>query len=263
MSRLEVLVTTMHQTDFCKFNQMQLRTDAVLANQTDKDGVVVTEKDGNRIILVSTPGRGVSRNRNIALAHANQHSEFVIFSDDDLVFDEGYEQKITDEFDRHPEVEAIKFNLHDLSSTRKISMKRIERFEKATRRNMASSGVWGLVIRTEIVKRRNLHFHENFGPGTDNFCGEDTIFVMELFDKKINVYRSPIEIAGIDQTDSSWFQGYNEQYFTTIGKVLRETYPWMAVLLAIRGAFRFSKRERCKMHFFDILKCYLKGICDR
>ena len=156
MSRIEVLVTTMHQSDFSKYSQMNLQTDAVLANQTDKNSYSEMLINGCTVKMVSTDSRGVSRNRNIAMAHANQKAEYVLFSDDDLVFVDGYEQLILDEFEKHPEAEAIKFNLRDLSTARKISMHRIEQFEKATRRNMSSSGVWGIVVKRDTLKKHYL-----------------------------------------------------------------------------------------------------------
>lgn len=138
---LQVLVTTMHQSDFSKFSQMNLQTDAVIANQTDKNEYIEMQINGNNAKLVSTDTRGTSRNRNIAMAHASQNADYVLFSDDDLIFNDGYEQKIISEFTKHPESEAIKFNIHDLSKTRKVSMRQIEQFENATRRNMSLSGV--------------------------------------------------------------------------------------------------------------------------
>lgn len=260
MSKLQVLVTTMHQSDLSKYRLMNLQTDAVIANQADHNGFVEEQINGSNVQMVTTATRGASRNRNIALAHANQKAEYIMFSDDDLVFTDGYEQLIISEFKAHPEVEAIKFNIHDLSTTRKISMKQIVKFERANRRNMSSSGVWGLAVRTDVLKNSNLHFREDFGPGTENYCGEDTIFLMEMLKKKIKIYRSPVDIAGIDQSESSWFQGRNEKYFVTIGKVFRIIMPHMAYPLAVRGAFRFSKRENCTMKFGQILKCYVKGI---
>lgn len=261
--KLEVLVTTMHQSDFGKFTQMNLQTDAVIANQTDRNEYAETEINGYRAKLISTDSRGVSRNRNIALAHANQNAEFIMFSDDDLVFNDRYEQMILDEFKKHPEADAIKFNLHDLSKTRKISMHRIERFEKATRRNMSSSGVWGLVVKRDTLKKLNLHFHENFGPGTDNYCGEDTIFLMEMLDKGVRFYRSPVDIAGIDQTESSWFQGHDERFFTTCGMVIGTVYPILSYLLVIRSAWKAYRRKDSGMGFTEILSCYYKGIRKR
>ena len=261
--KLQVLVTTMHQSDFGKFTQMNLRTVAVIANQTDRNECTETEINGCLVQLISTNTRGLSRNRNIAMAHSNQKADYVLFSDDDLVFDDGYEQKILEEFEKHPEAEAIKFNIHDLSQTRKISMRRIMRFEKATRRNMSSSGVWGVVLKSEVLKKYNLHFHENFGTGTENYCGEDTIFLMEMLDKKVKFYRSPVDIAGIEQTDSSWFTGHDERYFRTAGMVIGTIYPVLSYLIVIRSAYKFSKRKDIKLSFRQILGCYYEGIKRR
>ena len=258
--KLEILVTTMHQSDFSKFSQMNLQTDAVIANQTDRNEYAEAEINGCTVKLISTDSRGVSRNRNIALAYASQKSEFIMFSDDDLVFNDGYEQMILDEFEKHPEADAIKFNLHDISNTRKISMRRIEQFEKATRRNMSSSGVWGVVVKSDVLKKYNLYFHENFGPGTENYCGEDTIFLMEMLDKEVRFYRSPVDIAGIDQTESSWFQGHNERYFTTCGMVLGTIYPRLSYLLVIRSAWKAYRRKDSGMNYWEILGCYINGI---
>ncbi len=260
MSRVQVLVTTMHQTGFDKYAEMNLSTDAVIANQTDCNAYEETEINGHRVQLVSTESRGLSRNRNIALAHTWGDAEYILFADDDLVFNDDYETAILDEFAAHPEAEAIKFNLHDLSATRKIAMKRIEKFERAKRRTMSASGVCGLAVRKNILKKHGLCFHENFGTGTENFCGEDTIFLMEMFRKKISLYRSPVDIAGIDQTESTWFQGHNEEYFVVVGKVFKTAFPRLAPLLAIRSAYRFSKRETCNLRFLPILKCYWRGI---
>ena len=139
-------------------------------------------------------------------------------------------------------------------------MKRIQRFEKATRRNMSSSGVCGLVIKRNVIVEKNLKFNENFGTGTINFCGEDTIFLMDMLNKRISFFRSPVDIAGIDQTESSWFEGYNEKYFITNGRMLKTVFPYLSCLIAIRSAYKFSRRKKCNMKFWGILKLYYKGI---
>ena len=260
MGDMIVLVTTMHQSDLCKYHQMNLQTDAVIANQTDKNEYIETQINGCSVKLVSTDTRGLSRNRNIAMAHASQKSKYVVFSDDDLIFNEGYESAVKAEFEKHPDAEAIKFNLHDLSEKRKISMRRIQSFEKATRRNMSASGVCGLVLKTECLKKYALYFHENFGTGSENFCGEDTIFIMEMLAKKVRFYRSPIDIAGIDQSESTWFYGHNERYFCNQGTVLHEIFPVLSYLIVIRSAYKAWRRKDSGMGYFKILSCYYKGI---
>ncbi len=258
--KLEVLVTTTDQSDFGKYARMNLQTDAVFANQTDKNAYAEAEMGGRRARMISTDTRGLSRNRNLALAHASPDADYLLFADDDLVFVDGYERLVLGEFEKHPEAETIKFNVHNLSATRKINMRRIERFEKATRRNMSASGVWGLAVRQDVLKKYGLSFHENFGIGCENYCGEDTIFLMQMLSKKIKLYRSPVDIAGIDQTESAWFRGFDERYFTVAGTVLGTLYPRLSYLLAIRSALKASVKKKRRLGFWKILTCYYRGI---
>ena len=186
---LEVLITTMYQTDFRKYKEMNLQTDAVLANQADFYGYQEEKIDQSTVRMISTATRGLSRNRNIAIAMST--GEYILFADDDLQFVDGYADIIENEFAEHPEAEAIKFNLFDLSENRKISMKSIEKFERATMLNMGASGVCGIAIKKNALIKANLKFNEKFGTGTENYCGEDTIFIFEMLKKKIKLYRSP------------------------------------------------------------------------
>ena len=258
---LEVLGITMHQKDLSIAEKMNIKTNAVIGNQADEFSYIEENINGNLIRMMTTKTRGISKNRNIALGLST--ADYVLFADDDLIFDDDYKEKIENEFKTHPEAEAIKFNIHDLSEIRKISMKRIQKFEKATMGNMSSSGSCGLVVKREVLIRNNITFHENFGSGTENYCGEDTIFLMEMIKKHVKIYRSPVDIAGINQENSSWFTGHNEKYFVTCGKVIATICPVLCYLIVIRSAYKFSKRDDCDMPFRKILKCYYKGIRER
>lgn len=258
--KLCVLVTTMHQTDLSIYKKMNLQTDAVIANQCDRNEIIEQEIDGHRVKMVCTDSRGLSRNRNIAYAHCFADTDYILFADDDVVFADGYAQKIAQEFAAHCEAQAIQFNLHDLSDTRKIAMRRIECYEKATRRKISACGVWGCVISSAVYRKHNLHFHEQFGAGTENYSGEDTIFLMNMLDKKIRFFRSPVDIAGIDQTTSTWFEGFTERYFITNGMIIAECYPHLCYLIVVRSAYRFSRREVCSFSFGKLLKLYNQGI---
>ncbi len=255
-----MLVTTMHQTDFSKLQQMNIKSDVVFANQADRYSYDCLETDGYKAQMVTTATRGTSKNRNIAIEYSAPDAEYILFADDDLVFNDDCEQLVLQEFEKHPGAEAIKFNLYDISATRKISMRRIDKYRRATRRRVASCGVWALAIRREVLIKKNLRFNEAFGPGTEDFCGEDSIFLQEMLQKKVKFYLSPTEVGGIDQTESTWFEGHTARYFRVSGKILAAAYPKIARLLAIRSAYRFSKRDTTDMKFSKILKCYLTGI---
>lgn len=261
---LEVLVTTMYQTNTAKYQEMNLQTDAVIANQTDRNEYKVEQIAGHNLKMISTDTRGLSRNRNIAIALSS--AELIMFMDDDAVFLEGYEEKVLEEFEKHPEADAIRFetNTVAISDQKKVEMSEVKQiFRKATRRELARYGVCGLVIRGEIMKRFCLHFNECFGPGTENYCGEDTIFLQTMLNKKIRLFLSPITVADIDKSGSTWFEGYNEKYFYVTGRVFEKIYPHVACALAIRSAWKFRKRGQDPLPFGIILRNYMKGIRDQ
>ena len=259
MSKLTVLVTTMHQSDLEIYTRMNLQTDAVIGNQAADNWERTETVNGSTVKMITTDRRGASLNRNTAMANADPTAEYVMFSDDDLCFYDGYEQTVLDAFAALPDADAIKFNIRSVSD-RKISMASITTIHPATRREAGPWGVWGLAIRGDVLRKSGLRFDERFGPGTPNYCGEDSIFVQEMFQRHWKVYSHPAVIADIDQSDSSWFEGWNEKYFTVNGMVLSRMYPLLCYPLALRSAYRFSKRQQCQLPFFTILKCYFRGI---
>lgn len=259
--KLCILVTTMHQKEFSKFYEMNLKCDAVIANQCDKNEIHEEVINGCRVKLVSTDSRGISKNRNDALEHCFGDCDYVMFSDDDLVYDDDYVQKISNAFAEHPEADAIKFNIRYLSQQDgRCNHAEIGNWEKATRRNMSACGVCGLVIRKEHLISNSVFFDENFGPGTKNYCGEDTIFIQELINKGIRLYRSPVTIAGIDQSESTWYEGYTERYYETVGMVFQRMYPGLAPLLAMRSSYKHYQKHESDLSFTQILSSYMSGI---
>ncbi len=266
MSKLQVLVTTMHETGFDKFYEMNLSTDAVIANQADENSVEEKEIGISKVRLVTTDMRGTSKNRNIAIENISDEAEYIMFADDDLIFYDNYEDVVVSEFQKCPRADAIKFNINAVSK-RKLSMKPITKLKKLSRREVTSYGVCGIVIKKEILLKSRIKFNERFGPGTSNYCGEDTIFLQELFKKKISFFSSPLYIADIDQSESSWFEGHNEKYFTVSGMIINECYPFLSFLLVVRSAMKFHKRKASQLGLWGILKCYyggvFKNICEK
>lgn len=265
LMKLEVLVTTMHQPDMdmSLYREMNLQTDAVIANQANRNKYVEEIINGNTVKMMTTMTRGTSRNRNIALELST--ADYVMFSDDDIRFVDNYEEIIAKEFSIHPEADAIQFQLNviAISDEKKIKSQQevynTQNFHRATRREVARYGVCGCVIKTEILKKYCLFFNENFGPGTENYCGEDTIFLQSMIHRGIKYYMSSYIIGDIDKSGTSWFEGYNDRYFIVTGKSLAACYPRISWLLAIRSSYRFHKRNIGKK-FIELLFLYWKGI---
>lgn len=261
MERIQVLITTMHETDLSKFQVMNIRSNAIIANQADRFDYMRQQIDGYDVQMVTTATRGLSRNRNIGMSCIDKDADFILFADDDLTFRDDYAQTICDVFQAHPEADAIKFNIDvSANSTRKLGMKPIQKYKKAGRRDVTAAAVFGMVIRTKVLLKYNLHFNEYFGAGTENYCGEDTIFLQDMLKNGVRLYMSPEVLATIDQSESTWFSGYDEKYFEVKGMVLAAIYPKLSPLLAVRSAWRFARKKKSDMSFSRILACYNRGI---
>ena len=90
--RLQVLISTMHQTDHSLLDKMNIQSDAIVINQCDRNEIEEFEYKGHHIQWMSLKERGVGLSRNTALMRAD--ADIVLFADDDVIYDDGYEKKL-------------------------------------------------------------------------------------------------------------------------------------------------------------------------
>jgi glycosyltransferase involved in cell wall biosynthesis len=186
--------------------------------------------------MITTNTRGLSKNRNMALAYAT--AEYVMFADDDQVMVEGYEEIIKREFEKCPDADAIKFYCESTNKDRPLSFKRPEKLHKASKKELMSSGVPCLVIKRDFLVNKNIYFQTNLGPGAEYIFGEDSAFFSDIIAGKAKIYVSPILLSYINQGVSSWFKGYNEIFFKSLGYVYSRVYGRLAMLAIYRRALR-------------------------
>jgi len=93
MSSIQVLVAAMHQKDVSLAEKMNIRCAAVIANQADREEITESETENGTVKLITTKTRGVGLNRNIALLAAE--ADVLLFSDDDVVYNDDMPQKVT------------------------------------------------------------------------------------------------------------------------------------------------------------------------
>lgn len=97
--RVEVLVSTMNQTDYSLVEKMRISTDAVVVNQCQEDSVIEYDYNGNRIKWINSTTRGLSVSRNICLSEAR--GEICLIADDDLEYVEGYAEIVQKAFENN------------------------------------------------------------------------------------------------------------------------------------------------------------------
>lgn len=237
--KLQVLVATMGQTDLSLVEQMNLRCDAVIANQADRDEVVEQTTPYGRVQMVTTTTRGVGLNRNLAIQAAD--GDILLMADDDLTYREDMPQRVLEAFAENPQADAIVFSL-ELTKEGKVFDKREYPKQRLRFWNAMRVGACRVAVRRQALQKAGITFHQSFGGGCPFCAGEDSLFVKACFDKGLRVYAHSYVLGSCRKDASSWFVGYNEKYFYDKGVLVRHLFPRSAYLMALYFGARF-KRE--------------------
>ena len=222
-------------------NKMNLRTDAVIIDQCDREGEESFEQDGKTIRCVFMQARGVGLSRNTALENAT--ADICLFGDEDIVYEPDYEAKILSAFDRHPEADVLLFNVKVCD-------------ERRTYWNDAFGRVYGfasgrypaysIAARREGLLRKNLRFSLYFGGGAKYSNGEDSLFLRDVAKAGLRIYKTPEVIGEEIPRPSTWFHGFDDKFFYDRGVLYKELYgPVMAPVRAFRWLTK-NRKEMCK-----------------
>lgn len=207
---VETLVVTTGQNDALLPQRMNIQTDALIGNQCSKDSLSEFDYCGHKIRYINTSTRGVGINRNEVLMRAV--GDICILADDDMVFYNGYEKSVCSWFQMLPKADMLVLNLD--GGKPRFRNTRITRISVL---NYGKYGAARMVFRLEAVRFSGVMFHTMFGGGSRYSCGEDTMFLRDCLRKGLRIYAIPASIAQIDDSDSSWFQGYSDKYFQDKG----------------------------------------------
>ena len=237
--KVEVLAAVMNASLSETVQQMHLQSDAVIINQCDRLGqeeMQISQGNG-RIRFYSFPERGVGRSRNEAILRAE--GDICLFSDADIVYEEGYEAAILAEFERNPGADMIIFNI-DVEEERRTyhitERKRVHWY------NCGRYGAVSFAVRRESLLRSGIMYSLLFGGGARYSNGEDSLFLTEFLKKGYRVYTAPVTIGREEAGDSTWFSGYNEKFFHDRGVLYHYLYGRLEWPLALR--FLYTHREK-------------------
>ena len=119
--KVEVLASVMNASLPETVQHMNLQSDAVIINQCDRLGqeeMQISQGNGEArtIRFYRFPERGIGRSRNEAILRAR--GDICLFSDADIVYEDGYETAILAEFEKNPQADMIIFNIEVEESRR-------------------------------------------------------------------------------------------------------------------------------------------------
>jgi glycosyltransferase involved in cell wall biosynthesis len=250
--KVEVLVACMHQKDDSLYREMNLQTDAIFANQANEFLYEEYEQEnGCKVQLITTHDRGVGKNRNKALLFSD--GEYLMCSDQDLIYVDGYAQIVENAFKQCPKADMIIFQLEYLNhfipvAKEKKKMRRVHLW------NCMRYGAPRIAIKKSALDKACLSFSSLYGGGAPYSSGEDSLFIREALRKGLKIYYCPQVIAKVKQEESSWFKGFNDKYFIDKGILLANAFPVMKGVFMYYFAYRqrnvspdYSFRKICKL----------------
>lgn len=244
--------------------QTGIQTDALIINQCpqleysddaslDRNTFAAQNSSRGNIRMLSTNTRGLSKSRNLAIQHAV--GDLCLLCDDDEQLDASYEETILNAYELLPEADMICFRIENQPSRLK---QETQRLTKWTAMRIAS---WQITFRRESILKSGVRFDEDMGAGTGNGGGEEVKFLRDCIGAGLKAYYVPNSIGTVAQTESTWFKGFNRDFFYKRGVANRYMLGLpIAILYAIY--YSYVKRNLYKEYVtpWQSFKYTLDGI---
>ena len=211
--KLEILLSCMHQNDDALIARSRITGDVLVINQCDREGERTFKTQSGRVRWIDSPQRGLTRSRNLAISLSD--ADICLLCDDDEGFEPDYEQKILTAYEKLPQADLIIFKIKNQVSAFPDRIMELK-FPQTMR---VSS--WQISFRRESLMRRGVRFDELLGAGTGNGAEEELKFLRDCEKKGLRIYYVPEVIASVAQEASTWFSGFNAQFFYNRGATTR------------------------------------------
>ena len=255
MGNVEVLVATIKNDPTVLCNKMNIKTNAVISCQGKTNLQEEQIINGKTIKIITTNTVGVGKNRNIALVFAS--GDYLLFSDDDVAYYDGYERIVEQAFSSIKKADFIVFNF-DKNDGHEIKKDNNSKIYRLHFYNSLHYGTVRIAVKRDSLLKVNTWFSLLYGGGCSFSNGEDSLFILEMLRKGLVGYRYNKSLGQYDSSNSTWFKGYNAKFFYDKGVWLKNAFPKTCFLMKYYFAKKFQKESN--LNKGEILKCLRDGI---
>lgn len=233
-SRFQILVATMNRDDLSLTEKMNIHTDALIINQTALTTELMQDEKHN-IKMLSYNERGLSKSRNKAIANSN--ADICLIADDDVVYYDGFKEKILEAYNNYPEYDIITFAVPATNQERVKKYYTVKKKMGYIRAMKIAS--FEISFKRRSIVENNIKFREKFGAGSSYpAVGEDSIFIFDCLKKGLKILFLPVELGIVTHADSTWFNGFDKEYFYQKGIAFAAMVGPFAPLYALQFIFR-------------------------
>ncbi len=249
----EVLLSAMYLDNEDYIDTLGIHSDCVVINQCDRkcDRKSTREKGGHtfEVTYIETKERGLSASRNMALRYAA--GDICILCDNDVEYVPDYDRIINDAFNTY-DADIIVFFIKRPERQRPV-------FDRPRRMGYLSVLK---IFSPEIAIRRSrvdVRFDELFGAGARFFLGEENLFLYECLKKGLRIMYVPKMIAAVRDEESTWFKGYNRDFFISRGANYTAMTHAFSLILILQFALRKRKLYSNNMSIAAAIAAMLEG----
>lgn len=255
MLRLEILLSCMNLDGRELVQRSKIESDTVVVNQCDKDDFAQYSCGGKNIKIYSVNDRGLTKSRNFAIAHSQ--ADICLLCDDDETFKKGYEKKIIRAYERISDADVIIFNIGNRPASFKGNVKRLNYFD------LMKVSSWQISFRRKSLLKYGMSFDEHMGAGSGNGAEEEFKLLTDCRKAGMKIYFCRATIADVAQTQSTWFKGFDKEFFVNRGNTTRYImglFPSLAY--ALYYCVRKQKMFGSDMSCLKALKYTCQGIFE-
>lgn len=245
--KLEVLLSVVNLSKE-KLDKMKIINDCIVINQCNK---IKHEKYKN-FNIYSYRELGTSNSRNRAIEKAT--GDILLFCDDDIIYNDKYEEIIVSTFKKYSEYDVIFFNLYSPNRQLKVN----KRNRKVRFYNYFRYGTPMMVIKKESLDKANVRFNNMFGPNAKYNFGEDTLFIHDLKKKGLKLFCVTDYIGTCLNENSFWFNNYDETYFFSKGALFCAISKHFRYLLFFQYLLRYYKHTK-NIGIIKAFNCMIMG----
>ena len=249
----QLIVSTMNQQDDSLIERMNINSDAIIINQSNKFSYHETIVGKSTVKWYEFNERGIGLSRNSGLMRAT--ADIIQFADDDMQFTDTYQDDVISEYERHPEADVILFSNRCLNKDRMPYQ--VDSFGRVGRIEGVNFGGARITARREKLLYNNITFSLLFGGGAKYGAGEDVTFVQDCIKAGLKVYKSPVIVSTMEQNSSTWFKGFDEKYYRDKGALLAANFPFLSNVGIYIQAF---KKRGGNYSFTELVRFYRDGV---
>ena len=154
-------------------------------------------KERDDVTLLTLKGRGLSRNRNNAIAHAT--GDILLIADDDNRYTSAQLHKVIEVHEDDIDYDVILFR----ANLDKHYPSKIETYQ-----NAMADGYYPTSSEISFKNGIGIEFDERFGLGSDAFvCGEESVFLKDCEDNGLTIICYPYKIVDTVSLSTNNFVG--------------------------------------------------------